>query len=44
MEYAYEQWFKLVFLIAVACIFLADVSFPRDVAIFNLVLLCIVEF
>lgn len=37
-------WVKIGGLIAVTCVYLADVAFPRDVAIWNLACLCIVFF
>ena len=37
-------WFKLLFLVTMTCIYLADVSTPRDVTIFLLSLICIVLF
>lgn len=42
--YTFMEWFKVACLLVVAGVYLADVSFPRDVAVWNLACLCIVLF
>jgi hypothetical protein len=40
----YAPWFKIAGLVAVTCIYLADVSFPRDAVLWNLACICIILF